>query len=121
MIWAASRLCTRLYLQLLACPKLALGTRVLRASEPCGKRLAAPLYKSLLTLQSAQALDLLVLPQAARLFQTQRCSTAAYQDQISQETDKRDIIAALSSGSGRSGVAVIRLSGPRAGALNIEV
>ncbi|BDA43876.1 probable tRNA modification GTPase GTPBP3, mitochondrial [Coccomyxa sp. Obi] len=114
MIWSNSRLCTRIYQQLLTAPNLAVGTRILRASHPCCTRLAAPLYKSLLTIRSAPVLDLLVLPHAARLFQTQRCSTAVYQDQGGQENDTRDTIAALSSGAGRSGVAVIRLSGPKA-------
>ena len=116
MILAASKLYTKIYLQLLTATNLAVGTRFFRASQPSCTRLAAPLFKSLFTIQSAPSLDPLVLPHPARLLQTQRCSKAVYQDQNLQENDTRDTIAALSSGAGRSGVAVIRLSGPSAGA-----
>lgn len=116
MIWAASRLRTCIYLQRFTSPNLSVGKRILRASQPCCTRLAAPLCKCILAIQSSPAQDLGVLPHAARLFQTQHFSGAVYQDQKWQENDTRDTIAALSSGAGRSGVAVIRLSGPTAGA-----
>ena len=53
------------------------------------------------------------------------CSTLSYnsphlsspEELASLTEDARDTIVALSSGSGRAGVAVIRVSGPRAGAM----
>ncbi len=116
-----SRFSARLGLQLPLVESLAKCNWPLRPTQSYCMPLAAPASSATNIPWTTPATDLAAYPvSASRQMQTQSrpccaAATAAAFEAV-PENDARDTIAALSSGPGRSGVAVIRLSGPRAGA-----
>jgi hypothetical protein len=120
MTTVVARLCARLGLQLPLVQQLAEGNWLHRSSMLRSTWLAAPVCAARHPTWSTPATSLATAAMAARHIQTESlaCGSAAAEAACERlpTDDACDTIAALSSGPGRSGVAVIRLSGPRAGA-----
>ena len=120
MTTVVARLCARLGLQLPLVQQLAEGNWLHRSSSLRSTWLDAPACAARHATWSTPATSLVTAAMAARHIQTQSlaCGSAAAEAACERlpRDDACDTIAALSSGPGRSGVAVIRLSGPRAGA-----